>query len=293
MKPILRKIDTGYNYSFSVRRDTSPYLYNHWHFHPEIELTLIRKGQGMRLVGDSMEPFSDGDLILLGSNVPHLWKSDPLYFEGRPGVHIESVAIHFMENFWGPAFLGLPELKGIKEILAKAKRGIKITGETRQKIAAMMNDILEAGQVERITLLINMLNILSLSKEYTLLSGIGFTKSYDLVHTDKINAIYNYTLDHFQNKITIQEIAAIANVSPHSFCRYFKSRTLKTYWQFLLEVRIGYAYKLLIEDKMSISQICYSCGFNNLSNFNRQFKIITGMTPSQYLKAHVRVLKAI
>jgi AraC-like DNA-binding protein len=290
MKPILRKIDTGYNYSFSVREDVSPYLYNHWHFHPEAELTLIRRGRGMRLVGDNMEPFDDGDLILLGANLPHLWKSDPVYFQGSEDIHIEAVAIHFMEDFWGDSFLNLPELKGIKEILAKSRRGIGVTGRTRQKVASMMESILKAEGVERLTLLINMLNILSSSKEYKLLSGVGFTKSYDPVHTDNINAIYNYTLDHFQERISIGEIAAIANVSPHSFCRYFKSRTTKTYWQFLLEVRIGYACKLLIEDGMSISQICYTCGFNNLSNFNRQFKTITAMTPSEYLKAHAKVL---
>lgn len=289
MKPILRKINPALDYSFSVREDIGPYLYNHWHFHPEIELTLIRKGRGMRLVGDSVTPFHDGDLVILGGNLPHYWRSDSNYFQGISGLHIEAVAIHFKEDFWGPQLLGLPEFKYIRELLLISNRGISVEGETQKIVSAMMENCLHAKGIERITLLISMLQIIASSKEYRTLSGIGFSKSYELNQTDNINAIYNYTFDHFQDKITIEEIAAIANVSPHSFCRYFKTRTLKTYWQFLLEVRIGYACKLLIENDMSISQICYSCGFNNLSNFNRQFKSIIGMTPSRYVKAHSRV----
>jgi AraC-like DNA-binding protein len=293
MKPILRKIDTGYNYSFSVREDVGPYLYNHWHFHPEVELTLIRKGVGMRLVGDSMEPFSDGDLILLGSNLPHLWRSDPEYFDCNESLHVEAVAIHFMEDFWGSSFLELPELKGIKEVLYKAQRGIKVLGKTQQKISALMDRMPKAKDAERLTLLLNMLNKIYSSEEHQLLSSIGFDKAYDHGDTDNINKIYNYTLEHFQEKICIHELAAIAHVSPNSFCRYFKSRTMKTYWQFLLEVRIGYACKLLSENKISVSQICFSCGFNNLSNFNRQFKEKIGLTPSGYLKEHAKIIRAI
>lgn len=290
MRPILRKIDTGYNYSFSVREDISAYLYNRWHYHPEAELTLIRRGTGMRLVGDSMEPFSDGDLVLIGGNLPHLWRSDPVYFEGHEHVHIEAVAVHFMESFWGEPFLNLPEMKNVREVLFRAQRGICLTGSTNRKVAGMMEHMLTGAGIERLTLLINMLNIISTSEDCRLLSGVGFSKSYDPINTDNINAIYNYTLDHFQEKISIHDVAAIANISPHSFCRYFKSRTMKTYWQFLLEVRIGYACKLLIENKMSISQICYTCGFNNLSNFNRQFKAIIGITPSQYMKEHALIV---
>lgn len=289
MKPILRKINPALDYSFSIREDMGPYLYNHWHYHPEIELTLIRKGKGMRLVGDSVEPFSDGDLVILGGNLPHYWRSDPLYFEALPNLGIEAVAIHFKEDFWGKQLLDLPEFKQIKELLLLSRRGIHIYGHTHKIVSAMMENILNAKGTERITMLISILQVIASSKEYDTLSGIGFAKSYELNQTDNINAIYNYTFDHFQNKITIEEVAAIANVSPHSFCRYFKTRTLKTYWQFLLEVRIGYACKLIIENDMSISQICYSCGFNNLSNFNRQFKSITQMTPSQYMKVHLRI----
>lgn len=286
MKPILRKVDTG-GHSFSIREDLYPYLYNHWHYHPEVELTLIRKGTGMRLVGDSMEQFEDGDLVLLGANVPHLWRSDAVYFNNQPGLHIEAVAIHFKKDFWGTDFLELPEMKQIKELLDKARRGIKITGKAKQVLMPKMEAALKANDTARIVLLIDMLATIAQLKQYKFLASNGFSKSYSLANTDKINAIYDFTFNNFKRELSIKEIAQVANLSPHSFCRYFKTRTLKTYWQFLLEVRIGYACRLLIENKLTVARICYECGFNNLSNFNRHFKSITKKTPLQYIKQYI------
>ncbi|MBS1599931.1 MAG: AraC family transcriptional regulator [Bacteroidetes bacterium] len=284
MKPILRKIDTGTNYSFSIREDIFPFLYNHWHYHPEAELTVIRKGKGTRLVGDSMERFADGDLILLGANIPHLWRGDDIYFKKTPGLRMEAIAIHFTEECFGQQFLSLPELKSVKELLIKARKGLKITGATKQLIIEKMERIVKAKEVIRITLLLEMLYIIASSKNYRLLASSGFTKSYDVSNTDRINEIYTYTFNNFQEKISIKKIASVASISQHSFCRYFKKRTLKTYWQFLQEVRLGYACKLLIENDMSIAQVCYESGFNNLSNFNRYFKALIKKTPLQYGK---------
>jgi len=286
MKPILRKVDTGSN-SFSIKEDIYPYLYNHWHYHPEVELTLIKKGTGMRLVGDSMEQFKDNDLILLGADLPHLWRSDAVYFNNQPGLYVEAVAIHFKMDFWGNDFLNLPEMKQIKELLEKARRGFKITGRTKLLLAPKMEAALKANDTTRIVLLIDMLATIAASKDYKFLASSGFSKSYSLANTEKINVIYDYTFNNFQKDLSIKEIAGVANLSPHSFCRYFKTRTLKTFWQFLLEVRIGYACRLLIENKLTVARICYECGFNNLSNFNRHFKSITKKTPLQYIKQYL------
>ncbi|HYH55748.1 MAG TPA: AraC family transcriptional regulator [Anseongella sp.] len=286
MKPLLRKVDTGHNYSFSVREDIGPYLDNHWYYHPEIELTLMRKGSGMRFIGDNIDRFSEGDIILLGSNLPHMWKCDAVYFEEIPGLRTEAVVIHFREDFWGAAFLDLPELSGIRKLLEKARRGINICGHTRRLLQRKMESMLATEGAERIESLLNILQLIAGSKEIEVLSSLGFTESYDLNDADRINKIYTYTFNNFQNEISLRDVAAASNINPHSFCRYFKSRTLKTYWQFLLEVRIGYACKLLIENKMSVSQICYACGFSTLSNFNQRFKTITGKTPLQYLKEY-------
>ncbi|MEP7320073.1 MAG: AraC family transcriptional regulator [Panacibacter sp.] len=288
MKPILRKVDTGHNYSFSVREDIFPFLYNHWHYHPEVELTLIRKGTGIRLVGDNVEQFEDNDLVLLGSDLPHYWRSDALYFKEEPGVHVEAIAIHFKEDCWGRNFLDMPEMAAIKKLLQNAGNGLKITGKTKKAMIPFMETMLKAKNAKRIIILLDMLHLLSTSKELELLSSAGFSKSYDHSNTERINEIYNYTFNNFQKEISIKEIAAAVNISPNSFCRYFKTRTLKTYWQFLLEVRIGYACKLLIENKMSVARICYECGFNNLSNFNRHFKNMVDMKPLQYSKTYLQ-----
>jgi len=288
MKPILRKVDSGHNYSFSIHEDIYPFLYNHWHYHPEVELAYIRKGTGIRLAGDSVEQFEDDDLILLGADLPHYWRSDAVYFKENLGMQVEAVAIHFKEDFWGRDFLELPEMLPIKKLLQQAKRGIKISGKTKKLIIPKMEAMLKATNSGRIEGLLNLLQIIAGSKDRVLLSSTGFTKMYDTADTERINEIYNYTFNNFKKQITVKKIAAAVNISPNSFCRYFKTRTLKTYWQFLIEVRIGNACKLLIENKMSVAAICYECGFNNLSNFNRHFKSIIHMNPLQYSKTYLQ-----
>lgn len=287
MKPILRKIDTGTAHSFSIREDIGPYLYNHWHYHPEAELTLIRRGKGTRLVGDSLQPFENGDLILLGANIPHLWRSDASYFVPSSPLSIEAIAIHFKPDFWGDTFLGLPEMASIKKLLDAAQRGIKLTGNTRKRIAVNMEEVIRAKGVARINCLLQMLEFAATSNEYELLSSPGFLQTFNASNTDRIDQIFHYTFTYFKEPLSIENVASAVNLSPHSFCRYFKTRTLKTYWQFLLEVRIGHACKRLIENEQNISQIAFESGFTNLSNFNRQFKAITGLTPQQYLKTHL------
>ena len=286
MKAILRKVDAGKDHSFSIREDIHPYLYNHWHYHPEMELTLIRKGRGIRLVGDSLEEFDDGDIVLLGSNLPHMWRNDPAYFERDSTLHIEAIAIHFMEYFFGTHFHDLPEMKHIRDLFERAQQGIRIKGKTRDLVQQKMEKILQVNGIKRIEYLLNLLEMIASSSTCESLSSSGFTKTYNLTNTDKINDIYSYTFTNFKNRITIKDIADEVNLSPHSFCRYFKTRTLKTYWQFLSEIRVGYACKLLIENRTSINQICYESGFYNLSNFNRCFKTITNKTPLQYFKEY-------
>jgi hypothetical protein len=160
MKAILRKVDVGKDYSFSLREDILPYLYNHWHFHPELELTLIRKGRGIRLVGDNLEEFDDGDIILLGSNLPHMWRNDPAYFEKDSTLHVEAIAIHFMANFWGNGFYDLPEMKHIRDLFDRARQGIKIKGKTRDLVQTKMEAILQVTGVKRIEYLLNLLELI-------------------------------------------------------------------------------------------------------------------------------------
>src|SRR3546814_394342 len=213
MKPLLRKVNTGHNYSFSVREDIGPHLDNHWYYHPEIELTLMRRGSGMRFIGDHIDRFREGDVILLGSNLPHMWKCDAIYYEQQPGLQTEAVVIHFREDFWGSAFLELPEMNGVRKLLDRAKRGINIYGNTKQQIRHKMEVMLRAEGAERVELLLNILQLICGSGEIEVLSSPGFTESYDLNDSDRINKIYTYTFNNLQNEISLKEEAGTANIN--------------------------------------------------------------------------------
>ncbi len=282
MKPKLLKVANVPDHSFSVRQDMYPYINNRWHYHEELELIIIHKGSGTQFIGDNIKRFDGGDIVLVGSNLPHYWKFDEKYFQKKGGAKALSTVIHFFENFWGDKFINLPETKPIKVVLEKAKRGILVKGGDAEKIAALIEKINSTEGLVRMMALIECLSAFAAAKELLLLSSIGFNFDFSDSENERINAIYNYTLSHYNGEIYLQEIAAIAGMVPNSFCRYFKSRTGKTYSQFLTELRIGQACKLLIENKLSIKQLCFESGFNNFSCFHKNFKAITGKSPQKY-----------
>jgi AraC-like DNA-binding protein len=181
----------------------------------------------------------------------------------------------------------LPENLNLKCVLEKAKRGVQVTGKTRQKVAEMLEELLHIDGTHRITLLIEALSTVADCKQLEPLSSIGFKHDFVEAENDRVNAIYDYSLKNFKRTIQLDEIASIANISPNSFCRYFKSRTRKTYSQFLIEIRVGHACKLLIENNLSIKQLCYESGFNNFTSFHKYFKLITGKSPLSYQKEFI------
>jgi len=250
MKPKLLKVPRTPAHSFSVREDRDPFINNRWHYHVEVELIFFHHGSGTQFVGDHIKRFQPGDIILVGSNLPHYWRYDDVYFNETRPEPVHSTVIHFSENFWGDTFLELPETKPIRNLLEKARRGILVHAREKEKIPA---------HIEKIRLA----------------AGVG-----------RINAIYDYTFRHFTQKIYLDQVAIIAGLVPNSFCRYFKSRTGKTYTQFLTEIRIGHACKLLLDNRISIKQLCFESGFSNFTSFHKSFRLITGKTPQSYLKEH-------
>ena len=288
MKPQLLKVATDPLLSFSVRHDKVPYFFPKWHYHMELELLHIEKGSGTQFIGDSISRFYEGDIFLIGSNLPHYWRCDDCYFENKNELTAEATVTHFLPDFWGPHFLDLPENKHIKELFLNANKGIKISGNTNYRIADILKKLLVAKTAERIILLMQALHVIGTSKDVECLATSGFQNTCNEMETERINDIYNYTINNFDKKISLEEIASVAHISPNSFCRYFKTQTKKTYSQFLMEIKIGNACKLLIENKKSISSICYESGFNNFSNFNRYFKNITGKSPLQYKKTFAK-----
>ena len=281
MKPQLLKVSMGPAQSFSVRQDSRPVMNNKWHYHPEVELIHFNKGYGTQFVGDSIAKFESGDLLLIGSNLPHYWKFEESFLNESPYDADIKVA-HFSENFLGNLFLNLPENKPIKDILEKSKRGIRIIDGDKGKIAELLDLMLLSNGTERIIYMIQALLEISRSKHIEVLSSLGFVYNMEEIDKDRIKDIYEYSYANFRNKINLEEIADVAKVSPNSFCRYFKSRTQKTYSQFLMEIKVGQACKLLIDKKMNIKQVCYESGFNNFASFHKCFKGITGKSPLMY-----------
>ena len=282
MKPKLLKVAKAPDHSFSVRQDTYPYINNRWHYHEELELIHIHEGKGTQFIGDNIKSFSSGDIVLIGSNLPHYWKFDDAYFQKKGAPKALSTVIHFFDNFWGDRFINLPETKPLRMVMEKAKRGILINGKDAKIISALIEKVNSTEGLVRMMALIECLLAFHVAKNSTLLSSIGFKVDFSASENERINAIYNYTLSHFTGEIYLEKIAAIAGMVPNSFCRYFKSRTGKTYSQFLTELRVGQACKLLLENKLSMKQLCFESGFNNFSCFHKNFKIITGKSPQKY-----------
>ena len=282
MKKLVLKVTSGPEHSFSYTHESRKYFFDQFHYHPELELTLILKGKGTRFVGDSIEKFHEGDLILVGENLPHLWKSDNEYYSTQKNLKSESVSIHFNIDFLGPTFFDVPELRKVKNLLRRAINGIKLIGKIRDEVALMMVDMERQTQTQRLITLLSILDQLSNAKGIKQLSSEGILKAYDMHDDERIKKVHQYIITHFKNNITLDSIAMVANMSPTAFCRFFKQRTHKPFSSFVMEVRIGYACQLLQTNTMKISEICYESGYSNLSNFNKQFKAAMKMTPLEY-----------
>jgi len=288
MKPQLLKVSNHPINSFNVRRDNLPYINNRWHYHSEVELIYFKKGNGTQFIGDSIKRFRSGDVILVGAHLPHYWKFDEIYFSDEQKNHADVVVVHFGEHFWGSTFLNLPENKSLKLVLEKAQRGVVVQDKSKKYIGELIESILDAEGTKRIILLMEALMAIEANAQTNLLSSMGFRHNFEETVNDRINAIYNYSLANFKRNIQMEEMASVANISPNSFCRYFKSRTRKTYTQFISEIRVGHACKLLIEDSMNVKQICYESGFHNFASFHKHFKMITGKSPLTYQKSYLQ-----
>ncbi len=286
MKAALQKSPISENSAFEVKHLIAPHFDPNWHFHSEYQLFVALQGTGTRFIGDHVSSFKAGDLVFTGPDLPHLWRSDHEYFNGDKEVVTEGIVIYFPDNFLGKDFFQKTETYKIKQLFQKAQRGLEIYGTSREKGIVMMRDMLRASDFDRILLLLTLLNQLANSSEYRLLASEGYSNSMKQTETDRMNRVHAYVMKNFRDNISLKEVAAIANMSPSSFSRYFKVHANKTFSNFLTEIRIGYSCKLLTSQKTNISQICYDSGFGTLSNFNRQFKAVTHYSPLEYRKKY-------
>ncbi|WP_420151268.1 AraC family transcriptional regulator [Spirosoma sp.] len=287
MKNALRKDLEPVSSSFTVKELVEPHFDPNWHFHPHYQLFLVKEGTGTRFIGDSIKPFSPGDLVFLGPNLPHLWRSDQAYFDKQSGLITKGVVIYFAEDFLGTDFLSKQEMAPLRNLFTHARQGLEWTGYTRNRAeTALRNLARQPAGFERVLSLLNLLNDLSHATDYRYLTSPGYTNTVKPNETDRMQLVHDYVLDHFPDDLSLDTIADLAGMTPPAFCRYFKTRANKTFSEFVSEVRIGHACKLLIGGKLNITQISFESGFRTLSNFNRQFKEITGQTPSAYVRTY-------
>lgn len=285
-KPTLETIAPNFGHSYTYQRfDAAKSNSNiFWHYHPEIELVYVNGGAGKRQIGSHVSYYSDGDLILVGSNLPHCGFTDKLT------GNISETVIQMKTDFLGNDFFDIPEMKKIQGLFAMAKGGIAFSGRTKLNIGDKMEVLEYQTDFQRLLSILNILNELASSEEFKILNAEGFAIETEVKDNDRINIVFNHVKNNFKEEITLEEIANLVSMTIPSFCRYFKKITNKTFIQFVNEYRLVHASKLLAEQPLSITEVCYECGFNNFSHFNKSFKAFTGENPSGYRKHLKQVL---
>lgn len=282
MKSIELALPRDFDKSFVVFKEKGRCFPCPWHYHPEYELVLVLKSSGRRMVGDNIGYFKEGDLVFMGSLLPHVWVNDQKYLNGKDEHAAEAIVIHFKEDFLGSDFMQVPEMAAFKNFLHLSTRGLAIKGKTRAKIRELMEQMVTMNGLQRLASLLSLFDILARSNEYELLASPGHTT--DMKESGRLAKIIEYVMRNLDDDITLPKVASMANMGLTTFCNFFKENYRVTFVEYLNSVRIGHACKLLSDNDQNIVEIAYSCGFNTLANFNRQFKKFKGMTPSEYRK---------
>jgi AraC-like DNA-binding protein len=280
MKPSFEKVLFSET-SFLVKEEHFNRFDISWHLHPEYELAFIYHVEGKINIGDYFSNIEDPELILLGPNLPHRWFGN---MNAEPEPKSKQLIIQFPHDFLGKDFFDKHDLSRINELLNRSARGLSFNDAGKKGIGLRIRKMLYLPDFERVMELLSILNVLAQSKNYRILSSIGYFGQLNQNESFRLNNIYKFILENFRNDIGLDSVARHASMTPQGFSKYFKERTKKNFITFLNEVKIGHACRLITEKKMNMSQICYECGFTNLSNFNRQFKRSMNLTPTQFAK---------
>lgn len=281
MKTLIQKIHVEEHHSFACRTYKTPDFETAWHKHLECELILIREGNGTALIGDWIGEYAAGDVFFLSPNLPHLFRKSSQEMIGS------AIVIHFLKDFWGQTFLGLPEMTQLSRQLAKKDMGIQLRGDLLAEVTLLIEQLEHAEGMTRIHLLLHCMQKISTSKEQKIL-----TTAFDSIGSGEENSvieqIIDYSFKNFLAPIALKDVADITSMSIPSFCRFFKKNIKKSYFDFIKEIRIGHACKLLRETSRPVLDICYNSGYNSWAHFSKQFKTVTHITPSQYRKQHIK-----
>ncbi|WP_419212009.1 AraC family transcriptional regulator [Maribacter sp. X9] len=285
MKLHLLNRNSKSNKSLTINHEVQPNFLRIWHYHPEIELVLILKSTGTRFIGDNIERFSTGDLVLIGKNIPHMWLNDDVYFEEKTALRAEAISVHFKKEFLGEGFFQVPEMAKISQLLDRADRGIKFK-EVGSDLICKIKNLNTLIASDQIIALLDVLSSLAAHESYEFVSSLGFLDSFHKTENKRLDQIYEYIFENFNSPISAGDVAQIIGMNKSAFSRYFKKVHRKSFTKYLNEMRVGYACKLLLDNQESITGIAFLSGFNNISNFNRQFKLIKGTTPTEYFSSY-------
>lgn len=284
MTPLYQELpftDTSY---INFYKEDLPHFIVPWHYHPEIEIMYILEGTGTRFVGDHIDRYQVGDVCMVGPQLPHEWRNDDEFFKQGAGLKASCLCLFFLKDIFDGNLIRLPEMNNIRQLIERSRRGIKFTGLSRQQIGEYIRQSVDLAGAERIVRFISLLEMMATTEEYELLASVGFTESVNSSDFDRFDKVYQYMMKNFRQPIKLEEVASLVGLTPNAFCRYFRERTQKTFVQYLNDIRIGHAKKLLIEGRMKISTLSMEAGFNNLSNFIELFKRSAHMSPSEYQK---------
>jgi AraC-like DNA-binding protein len=282
MKIMHEKIDFPGQSTLKLKLGDIPFFTYPWHYHSEYEIIYLLESTGTRFVADHTEPFGPGDLVMVAGNLPHFWRNDDSYYtEGSP-LRASRIVVQFPHDFLKPHFETYPEFLSIRSLLLRSEKGISFLPPHNDEIGEMLLELPRLSGFRQIMRFIEILNHMSQITNYKLLASDAYQPGRHDLFDNRLEKVMRFLTYNYQNHISLNEVAEIAGMHPSSFCRYFKDKTGKNLSVYLNELRIGFSCKLLINGTMQVSQICYETGFNNLSNFNRTFKSITGLTPTQY-----------
>ncbi|HEX8547366.1 MAG TPA: AraC family transcriptional regulator [Cytophagaceae bacterium] len=270
--------------SFRVTQEVVPHFYNPLHFHNEVELAYIIQSHGTVFIGDYIGSFKPGDLFLIGEKLPHNFKNAADYFAKESKLEAEALVIHFDKDFLGADLWEKAEMKAINNLLHEARKGILVFGNTGSIVQKRMIDLPQLSSVSQVLAIVEMLDIISLSKENQVLSTSLPSSNFNFADAEKLNKINGYALMNFKKPIPIKTIAALVSMNPSAFCRYFKMRTKRSFSQFLIELRLQHATQMLINSSSTIDQISFESGFESPSYFYRCFRKHKGLTPAAFQK---------
>ena len=282
MKPVFEKVPRRQWESFHCEVIEGPDYGTRWHFHPEYQLTLAIRSEGHRIVGDHIARLEDGDLVLVGSNLPHVWHQDQVSVSEGPAVR--AVVIRFLDTFLGDDFLAKPEMEELRRLLRRCSRGLQVTGKTRERLQGKVEELPRSEGLARVVGLLEILSILATSRDLRPLASAQYAPPLRHEDQDRMERVCDFIHAHLTEEISRGELSKVASLSEGAFSRFFKSRMGKTVPEYVNELRIGKACSLLSQQKLNITDIGLDCGFHNLANFNRRFREIVGTTPRDYRK---------